>query len=163
HDADALGDPRVSARNASQSSPAGEAVPPGDVVGPPPGAVVVEPPRLPAGAISADGLPPDWPDPSGFIPPGPQAVCTDCQPSFAPILSLTRSYNGHDSDITEALASYYEYRDEARFGGWQAYLQRSEDFIRFCCYMHITEMLAARGGAHESKVVYRWPISRYDR
>lgn len=108
-------------------------------------------------------LPEDWPDPRGFFPPPPQAQRPACRPYIGPILSHTRSYNGHDSDFTEALSSYYEFRDEARFGGWQAYLQRSEDFIRFCCYMHITEMLAARGGARETKVVYRWPISRYDR
>ena len=109
------------------------------------------------------GLPYNWPDPRGFIPDGPKPVCDQCRPTMSPILIHTRSYNGHDSDFTEALAGYYEFRDEARFGGWQAYLQRSEDFIRFCCYMHITEMLAARGGARETKVVYRWPISRYER
>ena len=51
----------------------------------------------------------------------------------------------------------------ARFGGWQSYLQRSDDFARFCCHLHITEMLAARGGVGKPRVVYRWPISRYDR
>lgn len=106
-------------------------------------------------------LPAYWPDPRGFIPPGPSPVRPIAAPNYGPILSVTRSYDGHDSDFTEALASYYESRDEARFGGWQAYLQRSDDFIRFCCYMHITEMLAARGGGGETKVVYRWPISRY--
>jgi hypothetical protein len=82
-------------------------------------------------------------------------------PFCGPILTHTRSYSGADSELTTALAGYYELRDEARFGGWQAYLQRSEDFIRFCCYMHITEMLAARGAARETKVVYRSQIGRY--
>jgi len=116
-----------------------------------------------AAPLAVGGLPPDWPDPSGFIPDGPKPICDECRPTQTPILTHTRNYDGHDSDFTEALAGYYEFRDEARFGGWQAYLQRSDDFIRFCCYMHITEMLAARGGARESKVVYRWPIGRYDR
>ena len=113
--------------------------------------------------LAYEGFPPHWPDPRGFIPDAPKPICDECRPTVEPILTHTRSYNGHDSDFTQALAGYYEFRDEARFGGWQAYLQRSEDFIRFCCYMHITEMLAARGGARESKVVYRWPIGRYER
>jgi hypothetical protein len=111
----------------------------------------------------AEGLPRAWPDPRGFVPAPPSPVCPTCRPQHEPILTLTRSYNGNDSGLTEALAGYYEFRDEARFGGWQAYLQRSEDFMRFCCYMHITEMLAARGGARETKVVYRWQQSRYER
>lgn len=72
----------------------------------------------------------------------------------------TRVYNGHDSEFTEALASYYFFRDDGRFGGWQTYLQRSDDFIRFCCHMHIWEMLSARGGAGETRVVWRWRCVR---
>ena len=53
-------------------------------------------------------------------------------------------YDGKDSDLTTALSNYFYFVDDARFGGWQAYLQRSDDFIRFCCYRSITEMLAAR-------------------
>ena len=52
------------------------------------------------------------------------------------------------------------FRDDARIGGWQSYLQRSDDFIRFCCHLHITEMLTARGGAGETRVVWRWPERR---
>ncbi len=78
-------------------------------------------------------------------------------------MSLTRVYHGNDSDFTTRLANYYYFRDDARFGGWQSYLQRSEDFIRFCCHLHITELLAARGGAGKTRVVWRWPIGRYER
>ena len=42
----------------------------------------------------------------------------------------TSLYNGHSGDFTECLANYFYFRDDARFGGWQAYLQRSDDFIR---------------------------------
>ena len=56
--------------------------------------------------------------------------------------------------------SYYFFRDDARFGGWQSYLQRSDDFIRFCCHMHIREMLTAPGRAGETRVVWRWPTIR---
>ena len=70
-------------------------------------------------------------------------------------MTHTRIYHGNDSEFTEALASYYHFRDDARFGGWQNYLQRSDDFIRFCCHMHIAEMLSARGGAGETRVVWQ--------
>ena len=72
----------------------------------------------------------------------------------------TRIYNGTDSELTQALASYHFFRDDARIGGWQSYLRRSDDFIRFCCRMHISEMLSARGGAGETRVVWRWSRSR---
>lgn len=103
---------------------------------------------------------PSWPDPRGLIPPPPSAVAPACEPSGEPVLRHTKTYNGHDPDFTEALENYYFFRDDARFGGWQSYLQRSDDFIRFCCRMHIWEMLGARGGAGETRVVWRWPMIR---
>lgn len=112
-----------------------------------------------AGTIDPS-LPPDWPDPHGFAPDGPQPVRPECRASDEPVLSHTQLYVGNDSEFTAALASYHDFRDDARFGGWQSYLQRSEDFIGFCCHMHIAEMLTARGGAAESKVVYRWSPDR---
>lgn len=106
------------------------------------------------------GLPPNWPDPRGFISPPPRRHPPACRPTTAPVMQHTQAYNGHDTEFTEALASYYFFRDDARFGGWQSYLQRSDDFIRFCCHMHIWEMLSARGGAGETRVVWRWPEFR---
>jgi hypothetical protein len=106
------------------------------------------------------GLPAAWPDPRGFISPPPSAVPPPCWPSDAPVMQHTRTYNGHDSQFTEALANYYFFQDDARFGGWQSYLERSDDFIRFCCHAHIWEMLSARGGAGETRVVWRWPRVR---
>jgi len=109
---------------------------------------------------TAPGFPPNWPDPRGFISPPPSPGRPPCRPSDAPVMEHTRTYNGHDSDFTEALANYYYFRDDARFGGWQSYLERSDDFIRFCCHMHIWEMLSARGGAGQTRVVWRWPSIR---
>ena len=109
---------------------------------------------------TAPGLPPGWPDPRGFISPPPSAQPPACTPSDAPVMKHTRTYNGHDSEFTEALATYCYFRDDARFGGWQSYLERSDDYVRFCCRMHIWEMLSARGGAGKTRVVWRWPIIR---
>lgn len=105
-------------------------------------------------------LPPDWPDERGFIPPPPSPVRPSCLPNMGPVMTHTRLYVGNNGEFTEALASYYSFQDDARFGGWQTYLERSSDFIRFCCHMHISEMLSARGGAGESRVVWRWPENR---
>jgi hypothetical protein len=107
-------------------------------------------------------LPPDWPDPRGFVPPPPSPVRPPARPQHEPVISHVRVYNGHDELLTEKLANYYFFRDDARFGGWAAYLNRPEDFLRFCCYLHLTETLAARGGAGEGRVVWRWNIGRYD-
>ncbi len=106
-------------------------------------------------------LPPDWPDPRGFIPPPPQPERPQPRPQGRPIITHTRLYDGASLELTERLARYYDFQDDARFGGWEGYLQRSEDFIRFCCYLHITETLGARGGAGKSQVLWRWPIGRY--
>jgi hypothetical protein len=112
------------------------------------------------GATPLAALPSDWPDERGFIPPPPSAARPPCIASNGPVMTHTRIYHGNDSEFTEALASYYHFRDDARFGGWQNYLQRSGDFIRFCCHMHIAEMLAARGGAGETRVVWNWSNCR---
>ena len=124
------------------------------------------------GGIAVDGsnnfvngakLPVDWPDPRGFIPAPPACERPAPRPQPAPIMSHTRIYHGQDAKFTERLATYYYLRDDARFGGWAAYLDRPSDFVRFCCYLHVTETLAARGGTGEARVVYRWPIRRYER
>jgi hypothetical protein len=112
-----------------------------------------------AGAPHAE-LPPDWPDPRGLVPPGPSPVCDVCRPTYEPVLRHTRAYNGRDVRFTAALESYAYFQDDARLGGWQSYLSRSDDFIRFCCHLHLTEMLTARGGAGETRVVWRWPERR---
>jgi hypothetical protein len=112
---------------------------------------------------TAPTLPADWPDPRGFIPPPPAPERPLPRPQAEPIISHTRIYHGQDAKFTERLATYYYLRDDARFGGWPAYLDRPGDFIRFCCHLHVTETLAARGGTGEARVLWRWPIRRYER
>ena len=108
-------------------------------------------------------LPPNWPDARGFIPDPPSVNPPPAVAQAEPIISHMRNFNGHDEDFTEQLADYFYYRDDARFGGWQAYLQRSEDFIRFCCHLHLQETLVSRGGQDKSRLIFRWPIDRYTR
>ncbi len=124
----------------------------------------VPPPSQPAPfpEVNSPDLPPDWPDPRGFIPPPPSPIRPPQNPQPNPIISHTRIYRGNDERVTERLEQYYFFRDDARYGGWEGYLTRSEDFIRFCCYLHIAETLSARGGAGKTRVAWRWPIGRYD-
>lgn len=111
---------------------------------------------------AAEMLPPEWPDPTGLIPDPPLPVRPVSEPQYKPVLSHTRLYDGADSEFTERLANHVSVSDEKRSTGWQAYLRRSDDFIRFCCRLHLTEMLEARGGAEQSDLILRWPISRYE-
>jgi hypothetical protein len=100
-------------------------------------------------------------DPQCLAPPAPPVLHRPpCIPYDGPVLSHTRIYRGNDDDVTEALQGYVFFRNDNRFGGWRSFLSRSDDYIRFCCHMHICEMLSARGGSRKTDVVYRWPECR---
>ncbi|XZE36170.1 hypothetical protein SH501x_001727 [Pirellulaceae bacterium SH501] len=114
-------------------------------------------------AQSNEGNPPNWPDPRGFIPRRPSPEPAPFVPQYEPVISHMKAYNGNDEDFTQSLQEYFYFRDDRRFGGWQSYLQRSEDFIRFCCHQHIAETLSSRGGQLESRLNVRWPVYRYER
>ncbi|HEV2969374.1 MAG TPA: hypothetical protein VGY55_05230 [Pirellulales bacterium] len=154
--------PDATSVSASRTRAAGETIVPGDhgmgsmLVPPVARSVLVGGPE-----IGLSGLPPDWPDPRGLVPPPPSRRRPGCFPTSEPVLRHTKMYSGTDPDFTAALSNYSTFRDDARFGGWSGYLQRSEDFIRFCCHKHIAEMLTARGGAGTTRVLWRWPDSRY--
>jgi len=105
-------------------------------------------------------LPPNWPDPTDLIPDPPSPARPAPTVSHAPVLSHTRLYRGDDSYFTDRLSDYVNTGDDARPGGWQGYLRRSDDFVRFCCHLHITEMLESRGGSDQPDLILRWPFSR---
>ena len=84
----------------------------------------------------------------GYRVPAICRCCAMCAPTTATTWSLPRRYPATITSATNPA------------GGWQGYLERSDDFIRFCCHMHISEMLSARGGAGETRVVWRWPTIR---
>lgn len=108
-----------------------------------------------------DALPADWPDPNGFVPDRPMATRPPSLPQAGPVMELIKQYDGSNSELTARLESYFAFRDDARFGGWQSYLERTDDFINFCCYLHISELLTARGGAGYARPVWRWPLATY--
>lgn len=125
-----------------------------------PNSVTIAPNGSPEKFSEMVSLPPDWPDARGFTPSGPMASRPQAAPFDGPVMTHTRVFRGSDTDFTAALASYVGFKDDARFGGWKSYLDRSDDFIRFCCHLHITEMLSARGGGGESRVVRQWSSGR---
>ncbi|GAA4458529.1 hypothetical protein GCM10023156_36810 [Novipirellula rosea] len=106
-------------------------------------------------------LPANWPEPTDLIPDPPSPVRPATIVNHDPVLTHTRIYRGDDSYFTNRLADYVETGDDARSGGWQGYLKRSDDFIRFCCHVHISEMLESRGGSDARDLILRWPLSRY--
>jgi hypothetical protein len=114
------------------------------------------------GATATIGAPAATPTPWLGTPCATVAAAAPppCIPHYGPVLSHTRIYNGNDADVTEALEGYVFFRDDARFGGWKSFLNRTDDYIRFCCHMHISEMLSARGGSRKTQVVWQWPESR---
>ncbi|WP_236621097.1 hypothetical protein [Rhodopirellula sallentina] len=114
------------------------------------------------GQIDASStLPANWPEPTDLIPDPPQPVAPMMVRQHEPVLSHTRLYRGDDPYFTARLADYVETGDDARGMSWQGYIKRSEDFIRFCCHLHIVEMLESRGGQDPSDLILRWPVSRY--
>ena len=106
-------------------------------------------------------LPQDWPDPTDLIPDPPAMERPVPTVNHDPVLSHTRLYQGDDPYFTNRLSDYVETGDDARPGGWQGYLKRSDDFVHFCCHLHVTEMLESRGGSEQSDLILRWPLSRY--
>lgn len=90
-------------------------------------------------------LPSEWPNRTDLIPDPPSPVRPVASVHHEPVLSHTRLYRGDDSYFTNRLADYVETGDDARPGGWQGYLKSSDDFVQFCCHLHIVEMLESRG------------------
>ncbi len=80
--------------------------------------------------------------------------------SVQPVLRHVATYSGSDPRVLTALKQYLSLREQKDFAGPEAFMQVSDDFIRFCCRLHLYEMLSARGGAGKTRVVWQWPESR---
>lgn len=95
-------------------------------------------------------------DPSDVSPPLPPPSISSTLDPTAPLMSYTRLFDGADADLVNKLRDYLELRGDRRSGSWEAYLHRSEDFIRFSAHLMIVEMLAVHGGAEKTQVVFKW-------
>lgn len=78
-----------------------------------------------------------------------------------PIMSYTRIFDGSDAELTALLRDYVVLSGDLRSGGWEAYLHRTEDFMRFTSHRMIVEMLTLHGG--EAKRRYVWFFGRHSR
>jgi len=123
---------------------------PGMPVAGQPGMVMGESDRFP-------GLPHDWPDPRGFIPEGPRPERpVGTARNNGPIISWINVYNGNDSEFMQALQDYdFLFRDDKRLNSKERILANRNEFIAFCCRMHIWEIFSARGGAGPAQRVIR--------
>lgn len=98
------------------------------------------------------------PEPGSSVPFAPvmPAVPIAVSPeSLTPIMAYTRMFDGADADLVAALRDYVELSGDRRSGGWEAYLHRSEDFIRFTAHRMILEMLMLHGGEGRRRIVVK--------
>ena len=93
-----------------------------------------------------------------FRAQGPESCLTPGDlPAPLPYMSYVRLFDGADEDVVAALRDRRALSGDLRSGGWEASLNRSEDFIRFCCRRSIREMLELHGGLAEREYTLRWP------
>lgn len=91
---------------------------------------------------------------SADLPP----LGVDMFPPFdplTPLMSYTRIFDGADANLVAELRDYVELSGDRRSGGWEAYLHRSEDYIRFTAYLMIKEMLTLHGGEVKKRFVLK--------
>lgn len=72
-----------------------------------------------------------------------------------PFMSYTRLFDGSDAALVANLRDYLEVSGDRRSGGWEAYLHRSEDFIRFTSHLMILEMLTLHGGQAKHQMIFK--------
>lgn len=72
-----------------------------------------------------------------------------------PFMSYTRLFDGSDAALVAHLRDYLEISGDRRSGGWEAYLHRSEDFIRFTSHLMILEMLTLHGGQAKHQIIFK--------
>lgn len=93
-------------------------------------------------AVSATG--PELPPATDLVP----------RPVIQPLMTYTRFFDGADPALVKSLKAYRVHRGDMRSGGWEAYLHRSDDFLRFTSYLLIMEMLQLHGGELRSETVF---------
>ena len=83
-----------------------------------------------------------------------RAFCDPSQPDgVQPVMSWTRFFDGADRELIQALKGYYYLKGDTRSGGWQAYLHRSDDFLRFASHMMVVEMMRKHGAPLKTEKV----------
>jgi hypothetical protein len=106
--------------------------------------------------IPCDSCPPSEAELSGVPKPTviPPAAMLQLDPT-KPFMSYTRLFDGTDADLLATLRDYLELSGDQRSGGWEGYLHRSEDFMRFTAHLMIVEMLTLHGGEAKRRIVFK--------
>lgn len=68
------------------------------------------------------------------------------------IMSYTKFFDSKDPEIVGLMRDYVEIQGDQRSGGWEGYMERTEDFVRFACHVMIVDMLSLHGGAMKTKM-----------
>lgn len=131
-----------------------------------PNSAVPDPMNPAPGDIAAPILPIRDPKLAPLPPqPNPYNVVQPVQPwqldPRQPFMSYTRMFDGSDADLAASLRDYVELSGDLRSGGWEAYMHRSDDFIKFTSYLMIQEMLALHGGQGRHRLVFKPRKFRY--
>ncbi|QDT39516.1 hypothetical protein [Stratiformator vulcanicus] len=126
-----------------------------------PDPVLVKFPEIPPAPLTAgatDSLPPVPPPlefegvpPAGLVASFPEPVWDP----RTPVMSYTRVFDGSDGDLAALVRDYVELRDDLRAGGWEGYMHRSDDFLRFAMHRMIVEMLTLHGGDARRRYVLK--------
>lgn len=109
-------------------------------------------PRLETAANSSKIEP--LPEPLRPVPEEPQplqSIEREHDPT-KPVMSYTKMFDGKNPEIVRLLRDYVEVRGDLRSGGWEGFMQRTDDYISFCCHTMIIDMLSLHGGALKTKV-----------
>ncbi len=93
-------------------------------------------------ATTSPGLPPDVMGATTYDP-------------RQPFMSYTRLFDGADPQLTARLRDYVELSGDLRSGGWQGYLSRSDDFLKFTAHLMVVEMLQLHGGEAKRRIVVK--------
>jgi hypothetical protein len=109
------------------------------------------PPKVPVRNACLAPLPPQ---PNPFNAPQPIQPW-QLNPRL-PLMSYTRIFDGSDGELVAALRDYVELNGDLRSGGWEEYLHRTDDFIRFASYRMILEMLSLHGGEGKHRLVLKF-------
>jgi hypothetical protein len=72
-----------------------------------------------------------------------------------PVMSYTKIFDARNADVVANLRDYCELNNDLRSGGWKAYLDRTEDYIRFTAHRMIVEMLTLHGGEGKRRFVLK--------
>jgi hypothetical protein len=113
------------------------------------------PPAVPPAETAIRGQSPQ--SPPDRIPESAPVVIVSTDPfdPHQPLMSYTRLFDGADAKVTANLRDYVELSGDLRSGGWEGYLHRSEDFIRYTAHAMIVEMLQLHGGEAKRRIVFK--------